>query len=165
MPTYCIDTYGMMFTKTGHSTASRIDRRWNGEYQIPWIFLILIHNFLFSSLGANHKTLHRHSQATAAHHPHLVKVQIVSTTAHRHRPLNVHHRKRHRVWTTTPTATIWSTTSMSSRLRRSRESVTTWSQAAAQWMVWGHRICTRTVAKAVRILIRERETAMTTMGE
>lgn len=164
MPTYCIDTYGMMFTKTGHSTASRIDRRWNGELNLSTLKPpVSWHLILFS--GANHKTLHRPSQATAAHHPHLVKVQIVSTTAHRHRPLNVRHRKRHRVWTTTSTATTWTTTSISSRPQRSRESVTTWSQVADPWTACDPQTST-TAATMETTWTREREeTMMTTLGE
>lgn len=118
----------------------------------------------FSStyLGANHKTLRRPSQATAAHHPHLVKVQIVSTTAHRRRPSNVPHRRRHRVWTTTSTAAIWSTTSISSRRRRSRASVTIKGRKLR--MACDRRTSTM-FATATASWTRWRGTMMTIMGE
>lgn len=108
-------------------------------------------------LGANHKTLHRLSQATAAHHPLLVRVRVVSTTAHHHHPLNVHHLKRHRVWTTTTTAAIWSTTSISSRQRKSNESVTTRSPTRSAW--------DRQTSTMVAMATLERGTMMTIMGE
>lgn len=98
----------------------------------------------------------------AAHHPHLVRVQIVSTTAHRHQLLNVHHLKHHRVWTTTSIAAIWSTTNISSRPQRRHESVTT--RSPTRWMAWGHRIF-MTVVKETPSWTRERETMTTTMGQ
>lgn len=162
MPTYCIDIYGMMFMKTGHSTASKIDRRWNGKLWKLTFCLFWFHwkplFFFNKTLGANHKTLHRLSQATVAHHPHLVRVQIVSTTVHHHQLLNVHHLKRHRVWTTTSTATIWSTTNISSRQRKSNESVTI--RSLTQWTAWDHLISMR-----VAMGISERETMMIIMGK
>lgn len=108
--------------------------------------------------GANHKTLHRLSQATVAPHPHLVRVQIVSTTVHRHQLLNGHHLKRHRVWTITSTAAIRSTTNISSRRQRSNESVTT--RSPTQWTAWDRRTFTR-----VAMETSERATMTIIMGE
>lgn len=112
-------------------------------------------------LGANHKTLHHRSRATVAHHPHLVRVLIVNTTARHHRPSSVR-RKPSRVWITA-WAAIWSTTIIASRQPRSQESVISVSRRRRiQTRAWWDR---RTTVETYLLLSIPEVAKRITMGE